>query len=278
MATGAAAQADDTMISQGNTGILNGTQVFAPIQAPFNLCGVAAAVAGSAFAGCEGGSAASNHGHHDVRMLSAHNIGVLNGTQVYAPVQAPVNACGVAAGVIGSAAAGCHGGASATYRGHYQGKHHPKHHYQESAPAVLASLPQTLPQTLPALTRDATLHGLPLVGPLLAGLLGADDSYTFHYTESARVESDGGVQPGQGGKPGCGTKCPAPPPAPTKPHQPVKPHHDHDVTMISGHNTGILNGTQVYAPIQVPIDASGIAVGGLGQGFAHSDGGSSARM
>lgn len=112
MATGTAAYADTTLISADNTGILNGTQVFAPIQAPINLCGVAAAIGGTATAGCEGGSAASIKGLYDVKMISAGNTGILNGTQIYAPIQAPINICGVAAAVLGSASAGCEGGAS----------------------------------------------------------------------------------------------------------------------------------------------------------------------
>src|SRR5688572_17350939 len=103
MATGTAAYADTTLISADNTGILNGTQVFAPIQAPINLCGVSAAVLGTATAGCEGGSAADIDGLYDVRMISAGNTGILNGTQVFAPIQAPINICGVAASVLGTA-------------------------------------------------------------------------------------------------------------------------------------------------------------------------------
>lgn len=256
VATGAAAHADTTMISKDNTGILNGTQVYAPVQAPINLCGVAAAVAGKAIAGCEGGSAASNK-DRDARMISADNTGVLNGTQVFLPIQAPINVCGVAVGVLGHAFAHCDGGASATLDG---GRHHHKDgHHKESIPAatqVLDKLP---------------LGGLPVVGPLLNGLLGGsttdvDIDALDSITESGRVESE--TEGGQGGG------KPTHPPAG---HHPPK-HHGNDVTMISTDNVGILNGTQVYAPVQLPIDVSGIAVGVLGHAFAHSDGGSSARM
>ena len=244
LASGAAAHADTTMISQDNFGILNGTQVFAPIQAPINLCGVAAAVAGAAHAGCEGGSAASLTGLYDVTMISQGNFGALNGTQVLAPIQAPINVCGVAAGVLGQAFAGCEGGASATFGqdGHYRKDHRSGRHHEES---------EFVPE-------------------------------------------------------GCGTTCPPPvaPPAQEDPQPPAgedpkdcPPGHDHhgdkgkhhkqgkhskpgndDVTMISAGNFGILNGTQVYAPVQVPIDVSGVAVGVLGQASAWSIGGSSARM
>src|SRR5688572_8225269 len=168
MATGTAAYADTTLISADNTGILNGTQVFAPIQAPINLCGVAAAVLGTASAGCEGGSAADLNGLYDVKMISAGNTGILNGTQVFAPIQAPINICGVAASVLGTAEAGCKGGSSATLGSKSKHgkncKHDCKdvHHYGESMPKaeILGGLPVVggLTQNLPL------VDSLPLVG------------------------------------------------------------------------------------------------------------------
>jgi hypothetical protein len=241
MACGTAAHAaDTTLISQDNIGILNGTQVFSPIQAPINLCGVAAAVGGKALAGCEGGSAASINGLYDATMISQDNVGILNGTQVLAPIQVPMNVCGVAVPVLGQAFAGCAGGASATLG---QGVHDRKDH---------------------------------------KGHKGGG----HHYEESESIPE------------GCGTTCPPPsaPPANENPddcppahHHGSKPgshhgtgkHRKHDndgVTMTSAGNIGILNGTQVYAPIQVPVDVSGVAVGVLGHASAWSLGGSSARM
>jgi hypothetical protein len=231
MAAGAAAHADTTMISQDNFGILNGTQVFAPIQAPINLCGVAAAVSGMALAGCEGGSAASLTGLYDATMISKDNVGILNGLQVLTPVQIPANICGLAIAAIGQGFAGCEGGASATIG---QDDHH----------------------------RRKGVH---------------------HYEESESVPD------------GCGSSCTPPPATPTP--QPPADHNPHDcppghghghhgykgkhrkdgVTMVSAGNFGILNGTQIYAPVQAPVDVSGIALGVIGQGTASSVGGSSAR-
>jgi hypothetical protein len=98
---------------------------------------------------------------------------------------------------------------------------------------------------------------------------------------------------------GCGTTC-TPPPAQDNPQPPVgenphdcQPGQDHghhgskgkhrkpgtgDVTMISSGNFGILDGTQIYAPVQAPVEVSGVAAGVLGQASAWSLGGSSARM
>jgi hypothetical protein len=101
----------------GNAGIASvgsGNTVNAPISAPVNVCGVAAAVGGGANAGCHGGSGSTtivgngggNNGNGNAGIAS-----VASGNTVNAPISAPVNVCGVAAGVLGFANAGCHGGA-----------------------------------------------------------------------------------------------------------------------------------------------------------------------
>jgi hypothetical protein len=333
MSAGTAAYADSTLISADNTGLLNGTQVFAPIQAPINLCGIAAAVGGTATAGCEGGSTAIQ-GLQDVKMISAGNTGILNGTQVYAPIQAPINLCGVAVSVLGDATAGCEGGSKAIigkgkdHGGHQgchsgcSGDHGPRESTGPKAEVLgsVSGLTQNLPlvggltQSLPlvgGLTSGLTQGGgLPLVGPLVSGLplvgnllggggvanmvnvdaLDAVGVVPRSQNESARVtesegeHTDGGV----GGGTGCGSTCPTPPTTPPPPAQPCPPGHGHghgghgnaggDVKMVSTGNVGILNGTQIYAPIQIPIDVSGIAVGVLGNAAAWSQGGASAHM
>jgi len=136
-AAGAAAQAGPSMTSTDNVGIGNGTQLLLPVQAPINICGNAVAVAGVAGAGCEGGSAASldpewgydhyrRHSGGGPTMTSNGNVGILNGTQVYAPVQVPINACGNAVGVLGVAGAGCDGGADAEIGGDRPEQHYGK--------------------------------------------------------------------------------------------------------------------------------------------------------
>lgn len=353
MATGTAAYAEATVISAGNTGVLNGTQVFAPIQAPINLCGVAASVGGDAIAACTGGSAAELEGVYDARLISTNNHGILNGTQVFAPIQAPINVCGVAAAVLGNAAAKCKGGASADIDGH----HHKKKHQCDSqcggydresteSGDLLGGLPLVgglanggLPLVgnlgggggLPlvgGLTGGGGLPlvgslgngGLPLVGnlakgglPVVGGLLGGQgtarnaDAIDLDAldavgtigrfdTESDAAEHNAGTG-GNGG--GNGTTCnsgcggnggghnhhPKPKPRP-KPrpdhghdhHQGRHHRHDGDVKLISAGNHGILNGTQVYAPIQIPINVSGVAVGVLGDAAAWSVGGASANQ
>ena len=98
--------------SQDNVGALSGNQVVAPIQAPVNICGVAAAVLGTADAGCEGGSSAEFNGAGD--LTTQNNTGLGNGNQAYAPVQIPTEVSGIAAAVGGVANAWSTGGSHAT--------------------------------------------------------------------------------------------------------------------------------------------------------------------
>jgi hypothetical protein len=98
--------------SQDNVGAISGNQVVAPIQAPINICGVAAAVLGTADAGCEGGSSAEFNGAGD--LTTQNNTGLGNGNQAYAPVQVPTEVSGIAAAVGGVANAWSTGGSHAS--------------------------------------------------------------------------------------------------------------------------------------------------------------------
>ncbi|MGI5206322.1 chaplin family protein [Spirillospora sp. CA-108201] len=88
------------------------------------------AVAGSAFAAAPAYAATfggdwdhhgkGHHGKgHDENWFShnktSDNFGILNGTQVIAPISVPVNVCGNAVAVIGGASAHCKGGSSVKY-------------------------------------------------------------------------------------------------------------------------------------------------------------------
>jgi hypothetical protein len=108
------------MTTKDNVGLGNGNQVFAPIQAPVDVCGIAASVGGVANAECEGGSKATIPGsgrHAESAVTSKDNIGALSGNQVLAPIQAPIDVCGNAASVGGVANAECEGGSSAFFGG-----------------------------------------------------------------------------------------------------------------------------------------------------------------
>lgn len=321
LATGTAAHADTTLVSSDNTGILNGTQVYAPIQVPIDICGNAVALLGNASASCVGGATAVNEewgwAHYQA---STDNTGILNGTQIAAPIQAPIDICGNAVGVLGSAWGGCEGGATATHgKKHQHGKDCGCYHTQrrhgestttEALPVVgsLTSLTSGLPLVggltngLPVVggllgggQSDSSglplVGGLPVVGPLLGGLTGGSGLPVVGNLGGVgggdfQTESTGGPAPAVNGGTGGGnghTSKPRPRPRPDDcdEHGHGYGHgrgHDRDVTMISSGNTGILNGTQVYAPIQIPIEVSGLAVGVLGNANAWSEGGSSAKL
>ncbi|SDY20355.1 Small secreted domain [Micromonospora pattaloongensis] len=98
-----------SMGTGGNDGVLTGTQVYAPVQVPINLCGTALGLLGDAgaVAECESGETADDAGAAagGAAMSTGGNDGVLTGTQVYAPVQAPINVCGTGLGVLDDAGA-----------------------------------------------------------------------------------------------------------------------------------------------------------------------------
>ncbi|SDL82620.1 Small secreted domain [Nonomuraea maritima] len=99
-------------LTSGRGGVLSGNQTLAPIAAPVNVCGNAAAVIGRAVANCTGGSSVHQQGSGAGGNRTSGRGGVLSGNQTLAPIAAPVNVCGNAAAVLGDAAAGCLGGAS----------------------------------------------------------------------------------------------------------------------------------------------------------------------
>lgn len=113
------------LTTQNNTGLGNGNQAYAPIQAPTDISGIAAAVGGVADGWSTGGShadiesAGSEESGHKTESdtLTQRNYGALSGNQLLAPIQAPINACGNAIAVGGASDAGCDGGADADYSG-----------------------------------------------------------------------------------------------------------------------------------------------------------------
>ncbi|MGA8116588.1 MAG: chaplin family protein [Actinocatenispora sp.] len=189
--------------SLGNVGLGNGNQVYAPVQIPVNVCGNGIGILGAGVGQCvDSGSAAvigggedgdGGYGQHEsggVNQVSAGNVGLGNGNQVYAPVQIPVNVCGNGVGAFFGAGSGScvNSGAAAILGG---GGHESAH--SESA------------------------HTLPVR---------SEGSYGEH---------------GHGG-----------------------------VNQVSAGNVGLGNGNQVYAPVQIPVNVSGNGLGILGAGVGSS--------
>jgi hypothetical protein len=134
--------ANSGQVSSDNKGLVNGTQVSIPIQVPVNLCGngvgvigVGVGVSGNCDDGAVNGSGASTEAAHTTEdadaandgQVSAGNQGILNGTQVSAPIQVPVNVCGNGVGVIGvgiGVSGNCDNGAANVSGASTGGDHH----------------------------------------------------------------------------------------------------------------------------------------------------------
>ncbi|MDQ1652003.1 MAG: hypothetical protein QOI35_1203 [Cryptosporangiaceae bacterium] len=323
-----ATAAQASVHSIDNDGVLNGTQVVAPVQLPVNICGNAVGILGNAVAGCEGGATAKLHSAAGGSggVVSKDNDGVLNGTQIVAPIQAPVEISGNAVGaVLGSAVAGSNGGATATKSAPAGGSSMPGVHSIDNdgvlngtqivapiqvpidacgnavgavlgnaeagciggATAKLHSAPGGSGGGVVSKGNDGVLNGTQVVVPVqipinvcgnAVGVLG-----------DAVAGCKGGATATHGGhKPGTSTDSgdehqlpvdtknagwPGNPGTPGTPGLPDLP----GTGILSAGNDGVLNGTQVVAPIQVPIDACGNAVALLGSAEAGCEGGATAK-
>jgi ChpA-C len=211
-----AAHADVSQNSSDNNGILNGTQLVAPVSIPLNVVGNAIGVAGEANAA----GAGWNKGWwaESVEQNSEDNNGVLNGTQAYLPINIPVNVVGNAVAVLGEAnAAGTGVNGKKTESARTEGKGVDQN--SEDNNGVLNGTQIYSPIDIP----------INVCGNSLA-LLGEANA-------SAACVNKGSRESGQ-------------------------------VSQNSEDNNGIANGTQLYAPISLPVNLSGNAIGVLGEGNA----------
>ncbi|WP_327587303.1 chaplin [Nonomuraea sp. NBC_00507] len=148
--------------TSGVGGVLSGNQTVAPISAPVDICGNAAAVLGASEAHCKGGAGVSP-GNGGGNRTSGRG-GVLAGNQIVAPIAAPVNVCGNAVAVLGDAAAGCLGGANVGRPGHESsGGSYGRTHATVSKTATAKSGLLPMLAGVPAL---GGLQGVPAVGAL----------------------------------------------------------------------------------------------------------------
>jgi len=208
-------------------GALSGNQLVAPIQVPINICGIAAAVLGSADAGCEGGSEAEYEGFGG-DLTTQDNTGLLNGNQGYAPIQVPTEVSGIAAAVGGAAAAWSEGGSDASIP--ESGRHAESDDVTSERNVGLLSGNQLLaPIQAPI---DVCGNAVAVGGVSGAGCEGGSE---------AEIEGFGG-----------------------------------DLTTRD--NVGLGNGNQLFAPIQAPINVCGNAIAILGSAYASCEGGSEAEI
>ncbi|WP_188189177.1 chaplin family protein [Nonomuraea sp. SYSU D8015] len=185
--------------TSGQSGVLSGNQAVAPIAAPVNICGNAAAALGASEAHCKGGAGVSRQ-HGGGGNWTSGRAGVLAGNQIVAPIAAPVNVCGNAAAVLGDAAAGCLGGAHVG-KPDYD-RSHDSHRFAHAARKAAAPKGGMLPM-LPAVPALGGLQGVPALGalqgealhgvPAVGALEGVPAVGALQEAAGGRLESVSGV-------------------------------------------------------------------------------------
>jgi hypothetical protein len=217
-----------------NNGIANGTQAYLPISVPLNIVGNSAAVAGEANSAGVGANSVHSGRHTE----SAHtteggwwggnqsngdNNGILNGTQVYAPISVPINACGNSLAVLGGAysQAICGNDVFGGSNGH-------RHARRESAKVTESGWQSNG-------DNNGIANGTQLYAPISLPINLAGNSAAILGEANSRALAGNRIESAQGG-----------------------PRQD------NGDNNGILNGTQIAAPISIPINVCGNSLGLLG--------------
>jgi hypothetical protein len=211
--------------TSGRNSVLGGNQVNAPITAPINACGNAVSLVGRSDAGCRGGATVKNPGRGGGAggNRTDGSYSVLGGNQVVAPITAPVNLCGNAVAVFGEATAGCRGGASVKNDGgRGAGGNRTSGHS-----SVLGGNQVVAPVTAPI---NICGNSVALIGEAFSGCRGG-----------AGVKNGGH---GGNGYNGNGS------------HQGFGAGGNHTDGLF-----GVGGGNQVVAPVNLPIEACGNAVG-----------------
>jgi hypothetical protein len=91
----------------GSDGLLNSNQVLADAWVPIDVCGNAVGVLGDASASCEPGDDFGGDDEGFGAWRTGDNGGLLDGNQILADLDIPVDLCGTAIGVLGDASASC---------------------------------------------------------------------------------------------------------------------------------------------------------------------------
>lgn len=256
------AHADATQSSTGNVGVANGTQVLTKVAVPLNVVGNSIGVAGESNAAGQGINWVESGKY---TQKSHHNVGVLNGTQVLVPIDVPVNVVGNAVSVLGVAnAAGT--GANKT----------------ESAKTESSTVDQDSHGNVGALngTQVAAPINVPVnvCGNSLA-ILGLSNAQAVCMNGGQSTE--GGISQGSSDNVGVGngTQVALPVYAPINVAGNAagvlgvanaagassnESAQQGGITQDSHGNVGLLNGTQVAAPITIPVNVCGNALAVLG--------------
>ena len=230
-----------TLTSVGNQGTLNGNQVYAPVQAPINICGNAIAATGNAQASCRGGASANQGGNGSINAVSAGNQGTMNGNQIIAPVQAPINICGLAVSGAGNAQASCEGGSEANI-GRNNLRARSTKSWSDSG------------TTLTSIGNQGTGNGTQVFAPVQAPVntCGTATSVGGNAIAGCKGGAKAVIKRGE--------------------------VHRKSASLTSIGNQGTANGTQVYAPVQAPVNECGNATTAGGNAIAGCRGGSAALL
>ncbi|WP_285666666.1 chaplin family protein [Actinorhabdospora filicis] len=237
------------MHAHDNAGILNGTQLQLPTQIPVNACGVAVTVLGAANASCVGGSSTAVLAGPQASMHTMGNHGVLNGTQLLAPIQIPINVCGVSVSVLATANATCAGSGALAAEGVPSSRTAVNNGAANGNQfAVPVQIPINVCGNAIAIVSaaDATCGAGPTILPATRG-----------------ASTGTGVL---SGLPGAGL-LPAVTPVTNLSNGTVTTAGEDDlVADLTSLGNGVLgNGNQLWAPVQVPANTTGNALG-LGAG------------
>jgi hypothetical protein len=199
--------------TSGESSLLGGNQISAPVSVPIDVSGNSIAVIGDAISHSKGGAKVVQRGSGgespDRRTSGRHSIG--GGNQISAPVKAPINVCGNAVAVVGEALAACEGGAKVVgdRGGHGGGDQRTTGRY-----SILGGNQVFAPISIPV---NACGNAVAVLGGALAGCEGG-----------AKV-----VGAGAG---------------------------DRDDRRTSGLGS-VLGGNQVFAPVSIPVNVCGNAIG-----------------
>ena len=270
-----AAQADVDQNSWDNNGIGNGIQVVSGLSVPVNFVGNAIGVAGEANAA--GSGVNWTEGHRNVKQNTKDNNGALNGLQAYAPVWIPVNAVGNAVAVLGEANAAGSGVNKRTESGRITESKHGDHDgvAQNSWDnnGLLNGLQVYAPVDIPI---NFCGNSIALLGEgnAAAQCWNGDGGRKTEKAEQNSSDNNGalnGVQLLSGlhmpiNLSGNAIALAGEANAAAVSHN--ESGHGDGVKQNSSDNNGLVNGLQAYAPIDIPINACGNALGILGEANA----------
>ncbi|WP_250000602.1 chaplin family protein [Actinoplanes sp. M2I2] len=233
-----AANADTRQVTGGNTGILNGTQIAVPVQVPVNVVGNSLGILGVADARGAGVNNVTESGRRGDRgpvQASGGNVGILNGTQAYLPISVPVNLVGNAAAVGGFA----------------------------SSQGVGVNRTESAKKTEHRRWDDPTQvsgqnfgigNGSQIYAPVDVPINVCGNSLAIlGFSQSSAVCANN-VSGNRGGRGLWRESTPG----------------GHGGRQVSGQNFGIANGTQLYAPISLPVNLAGNSAALLGSSSSRA--------